>query len=57
MLRRVDPVFLILGVLLGIATGVAMASEVSILVVWAGIALMTASLVEGVERARERHRR
>ena len=57
MLRRVDPVFLILGVLLGIATGVAMASEVSILVVWAGIALTTASLVEGVERARERHRR
>ena len=56
MLRRIDPVFLILGVLLWLATGLAMASDVSILVVWAGIALATGSLVFGVERA-DQHRR
>ncbi len=57
MRRHADPVFLTLGILLCAATTVAMASEVSILVVWAGIALTTASLVEAVERARARRRR
>ena len=57
MLRRIDPLFLALGVLLGIATGVAMTSDVSIVVVWAGIALTTVSLVEGIDRADQRRRR
>ena len=57
MRRHADPVFLTLGVLLCVATTVAMTSEVSILVVWAGIALTTASLVEAFERTRARRGR
>jgi hypothetical protein len=54
---HIDPVYLVLGVLFAIATGVAMASEVSILFVWAGIVLTTLSLVAGTDRAEQRRRR
>ena len=57
MPRRIHPTFLLLGIACGVGTGVAMASNVSILIVWLGIALTTVALVEGVERAEQRRRR
>jgi hypothetical protein len=57
VLRRIDPAFLALGLLFEVATVLAMASDVSILVVWAGIVLTTGSLLVGIDRADQRERR
>ena len=56
MTWRIDPVCLGIAVLFEVATGIAAASDVSILVVWAGMALTTGTLVIGVDRAGERRR-
>ncbi|MDP9293712.1 MAG: hypothetical protein M3O90_04670 [Actinomycetota bacterium] len=56
MLRGIEPVFF-LGSLIGLAIGVAAAaSDTSILVVYAGIAISTLSLIVGWDREDQRRR-